>query len=1144
MTDRKYVKLNTSIQTASNTQGLNDNNKDLIPAKIELRLPDNIFKANNGNQHIDTVSMLVTKMRLSMSDTPLASAIIEEQDSEKIVTTAQMDVYPFCFVDGSLSIQPNPNDSRFCSALPFYKNHFIEFKIVYHPDIYTSYLVDDFKCIINGLSTGKFPNNRFNNMINDIDIIKDLQHMMNIVVPIGHTNYSIEENTLMIKDLGSIEQMVADGFENAITFASTEDNIIVQINLKNITAEEAAAIENKNLVVQLAEFNNEYALYDNYSILNHTFENHLVNQCKPKVQLTEQTFQISYDTCTFDPIVPILWDSSNVPNYDKPLQFLDDMIRENALYKQPAKRVYKYDIKYDETDETYEYTIPNLQICAPVNLIGNKALTNIFPFLPWVEIDLKKYVEFNNINFQYQNEVYDTTRIVEVHNDILHLSKSVNGVLKYFDTWMKTQHNNYRRKFTFYVLKSVLVENEEAYKNISNWQNVSILDDGILIKPAATAQNISDNVLAIVIDGNTNIFSSTNVVNTYNSNYPALDSNISPVEISNRNLHTENSNEQLLSSAFGQVLFLNEENGQFDDLGQLLQLSQLDSSSNSHIVDIDSEAKYQVRAFKVFVPSKKNGVFVKDETYESDVYDKYEVYYEYGHHEDSYPFIRLFYGYEDNLADEDQYISSIFSTDVKTDTNDKCYIKSTEVNPPPISDLVYPNMILDDNKVFYMLDGNTQELSCSSLEVVDTRSFLFDCIDYSIDEYKGTLTTTVATYSNPTINDTTPGKIIQDLYYLNGSYELFFGEYYEEILTWDDVALPQPDDETNPMTWLIAVEPQTLADGMIITIYFGSTKNPSSYIGSEEYDATNVNTTIIPNFDHSFENIEQAYSSNNPLLSVGSGTPKLIEQTDLPDDYHMSTTFNDYTWKNHFFVYTNWATKAATWSIGMDKYSSYNSVHYSGDDVKGMLPTVNATVTKTLSDNRKVKIWYIGINRSETQNGSNYALIKQYSNVTIRILDDGELSKYVRTDVDSYHEPEFAGNIRLNFKWDNLPIVVMSPIQSIVLSLTGMQVTEEIQPINISNQLTGSNLVSTFPIIENYYSLATSIRDLHDELVIIKDSFDDNALYSLPNFAGQERTINLAAYYITKDGSLHQIYIPKNGVFNLQLTFGISYYYN
>lgn len=117
----------------------------------------------------------------------------------------------------------------------------------------------------------------------------------------------------------------------------------------------------------------------------------------------------------------------------------------------------------------------------------------------------------------------------------------------------------------------------------------------------------------------------------------------------------------------------------------------------------------------------------------------------------------------------------------------------------------------------------------------------------------------------------------------------------------------------------------------------------------------------------------------------------------------------------------------------------------------------------------------------------------------------------------------------------------MSPITSIVLSLQGIQVQQEYQPIN-KTEIGGSSLTSSIPIVENFYSLAQSLRDLHDELVVTKEHFTDVANYAMDTSSGKERIITLSAQYITKDGTLHQIYIPKHGVFSVQLTFGLTYY--
>lgn len=136
---------------------------------------------------------------------------------------------------------------------------------------------------------------------------------------------------------------------------------------------------------------------------------------------------------------------------------------------------------------------------------------------------------------------------------------------------------------------------------------------------------------------------------------------------------------------------------------------------------------------------------------------------------------------------------------------------------------------------------------------------------------------------------------------------------------------------------------------------------------------------------------------------------------------------------------------------------------------------------------------------------------------------------------------EYDGNVRITFTWPNLPMVVMSPIQSIVLTMNGLQITQEYQPINME-KTGGASLTTVIPVIENYYSLATNLRDLHDELVIIKEDYDNAARYMLSDTAGSERTITFYAKYITKDGKLHQIYIPPAGVFSLQLTFKVSFF--
>lgn len=126
------------------------------------------------------------------------------------------------------------------------------------------------------------------------------------------------------------------------------------------------------------------------------------------------------------------------------------------------------------------------------------------------------------------------------------------------------------------------------------------------------------------------------------------------------------------------------------------------------------------------------------------------------------------------------------------------------------------------------------------------------------------------------------------------------------------------------------------------------------------------------------------------------------------------------------------------------------------------------------------------------------------------------------------------------YVWDNIPTILISPISSIVILVDGLATTPQILPINIQ-QGQGSSLTTTIPVIENYFPLTTSIRDLHDDLIISREPYSNTALFSLPPNGLAERTLRFRAGYVTKSGELHEIFIPPTGVFILQITFCLHY---
>jgi len=128
----------------------------------------------------------------------------------------------------------------------------------------------------------------------------------------------------------------------------------------------------------------------------------------------------------------------------------------------------------------------------------------------------------------------------------------------------------------------------------------------------------------------------------------------------------------------------------------------------------------------------------------------------------------------------------------------------------------------------------------------------------------------------------------------------------------------------------------------------------------------------------------------------------------------------------------------------------------------------------------------------------------------------------------------------ITYTWTNIPDILISPIASIVITVEGVGLETQIYPIN-KTSVDGSSIITTVPIIECYNPLASDFAGLHDEMIISRDVFETAANFKLDPTARGERTLRFRAQYVLKDGTLHQLYIPPNGVFSLQLTYGIYY---
>ena len=154
----------------------------------------------------------------------------------------------------------------------------------------------------------------------------------------------------------------------------------------------------------------------------------------------------------------------------------------------------------------------------------------------------------------------------------------------------------------------------------------------------------------------------------------------------------------------------------------------------------------------------------------------------------------------------------------------------------------------------------------------------------------------------------------------------------------------------------------------------------------------------------------------------------------------------------------------------------------------------------------------------------------------------------VSASAEQYWSPSYAKQaisqsyaykyLNVLYTWRNVPTILLSPVSSVVLLLDGIGVNPQILPVNMK-QKQGSSLTTSIPVIENYFPLVTSIRDLHDDLVIHRDAFANTALFSIPANSITERTLRFRAGYITKDGQLFDLFISPTGTFSIQLTLAL-----
>ena len=922
---------------------------------------------------------------------------------------------------------------------------------------------------------------------------------------------------------------------------------------------------------------------------------------KPQIKLGNDYLSISYDTAAFKDVIPVLWNPSYIQTYDLPAQLkLEDMLSQ-SLYRPPPKRQYLYGVSETENPAAYNYSILSNLECAPLNIIGNEELEKTFSFLPWTHLNSKvqQAIQQSEQNLGVPYTKYKITTYNVAFNTYVNDNRSGGLAPTSFDitTSLYTKKIEYSgvNSEDYPMFSSFISSNTVGnYKCVvykysydkslgdsvytrfdQTWDLGSVttsLHTNSSFKPAATysASNeqeciggakiteptitqISEEVVDVLPADKEIGLKCTETTNTPLTSLPekltcmALgDLYAAPIPFKTRNILNPTEIDYTYLYAYQLSLLI--PNLSYADYQTWLA----DSPIHYYCSALGPIAAFQ-SSNRIWLSQK---YIFSDTNPSNDREGVRRVYV-------IIPFNSYFTMYMGQFLFHSFGLQNReigYSTSLTYEKIEPYFDETEDLPKKPLVSQLGSN--------FSLLDGTTCEVSVGQQEVVKVNTTKTFKQTKKYEYFKGTVKSRVLVggaydYSTDTYS----------------SYELTPHEFNGFNLSFtDNIPNGNPIDTTSGGSYIVYCERYehgTNTNPKYVYTMLGNAQTPTvsntSLFDAWEEQVVHKGPVIRETYQDEtngyVDHITEEIISDN---SINEGTTR--ETTVINDNFSASRTSSVQTSILGAFpkvVYGQWIGKnSQTGVVSLDKMLQFSPycLNLATTGVSWKLPTEaeNNPLAYSYLPLRPMRTAdYMWVYYDEETNEDRYYAAWHStapagiivaagiqiitSNLQNGFYDKSESKIYevVTTTnellVDSNNE-EYVGNVRLTFTWPNLPMVVMSPIASIVLTLQGMHVTNEVLPYNIQ-QPEGSSLVSTLPVIENFYSLATTLRDLHDELVIIKEQFDDTATYTLKSTGGQERSIVLSVKYIAKDGSLHQLYIPPNGVFSIQLTFGISYYH-
>lgn len=1197
MSDREYVVLNTSIRTGSNSNQLLVNEDGDVQATIDLRLPDNIFAQNTGASKVANVEMQTSKMRLSMINTPVAELPLDmnQTNSTQVVSSAQLDVYPYSILDNG-RIVPIPGNVLKTLSFPKYKEHLVTLQF----ELVNGWTADGLPITVplskvtvqaNSLDSTFPESSRFASIVEKAKIMDKIDHMMNLCASSNH-DFDVDGDKLYIKNIGTLEQMLQDAIENAITYASTNTETTLFIYLIPSTGEVARIPDtcpykfapDQNNTVKLREYENKEVCYWCTLTADEVvgmeapdvdkWENSLKWAVKPRVKITDNGITITYDSASFDKVVPVLWNTGFVDTEDQPKQMTLDKMRNEAWWQPPPKRVYKYGVatgeetytnSYDGDMKGYQFTLVNGTTCAPFNIIVNNAFKNTFSFLPWVEFNPTQYdfgkimddIEgtpdqdgMETIINKYDIVLKDSTKkqgtedkyIIFSNNggddtsvlDIVKHGQQFPGDIKlrqkmYYIEPTSIGSSNYIELRYYYQLEDPTDPNHV----FSNRRRQYIEERyGVIYQETS----IGNSPYTYNHDGPDEInIESEHIIDRWSTIVPQPGVESGTEVIYSTGWTDENSDIVVNKGVVRYRQWYIQSIGEFQ--GQLLTEGTFENNVMISIPgwaadDLSSFTRdgetWFVQTWQFRNPTaSEGGDAVKVFELTSDAAGDVQI--------------PMIVGYETvkevNTLMSVTQDTTITQVEVKDypDYYQSRYLYPNISNVPEDTILYKPivgnsgsgfgfsgqsSYMNDPENTFYILDGTSANISIGPQEVIEVGNGGY---------------TVIETNSTPSYVE----KTLDMQYYWNG--ELYTPEGRPTFPTSVSVAVGTPYHPSGGGTIN-----NTIAVYDITPSYDG---DPNLYVTGQYIIATS--------------GVDYWYCSNDGGLYISHTTSR--ETIPAQSEESTYTSYDDLepgtTTTTTDITISDYKPPASI----IDSVAQYKIVTFDIDTLGGtrlgpfifqkyrngwMLVEKPETAFGHAIDSVSIPngggtIYYYKLLQNTDSLGNTSVNYFESSNSVFKSHIERVDSNFTKTTTKTITKNSaiYSGNVALTFTWENIPMVVLSPIQSIVLTMTGVQLNQEIMPVNIANTTNvGSSLVSTIPVIQNFFSFAASMRDLHDELVITKENFDNTATYTVSTTGGQERSIQISAKYITKDGKVHQIYIPRYGVFTVQLIFGVDFY--